>query len=654
MKIIFDLETDGLLDDVTKVHCGVTYDVENDWHRSYGPDNPSLICAHLTEATELIGHNILGYDLPVLKKRYGWEPHSSVKITDTQILSRMIWPDIGATDRVVDKIPGKLRGEHSLRSWGYRLGELKGDYGEKDNAWEVFTPEMLSYCEQDVKVTRLLYELCLTKDVSEESIRLEHEFAKILSEVPQAGFKFDEKAAQKLLVLLQARHWELTQELKTIFPTVVVPMERDVEAWDSWQTKQAAKKKNHIGWNPRSRKTMETAHEFNPNSRQSIAWHLNEKYGWVPSKLTDSKLACMDEDALKKIDFPEAKVFAEILMLNKRIGQVANGDKAWLKLVSDDGRLRGGMVSIGTPHFRIKHFEPNISQVPNEDAPYGPEARECFTAGPGRRLIGIDAKGIQLRCLAHRLFPYDNGAYAKKVLMSRDKDGKDIHDHHQEDILKVEKRSTGKTITYGWLFGEGDEERGKKVGGGAAEGQELRRRLFEGIDGLPQLMWDLNNQVAFPNRFLLQPNGRRKWKKLKEPVTFKRFVESFSATDWRIFWTPRENPRLQTLHGAWVPVRSPHVVLNYRLASDEAILMKRACIDAHNELVSLGLKRGPQDDYQMIGYFHDEYQFDVHPDAVEVLKRVPVEAIQHSGDSFDFKCRMDAEAKVGDTWAETH
>ena len=160
--IVFDIETDGLLKTVSKVHCLVTYDTTTDKLTAYNNQGncPSIVdgLLELSKAEHLIGHNIIGYDLPVLKLIY---PHFKLegKPFDTLVLSRLFHPNMYEIDKKREwkDMPTNLYGRHSLKSYGYRLGEYKGDFGETTD-WASWTQEMQDYCIQDVKVTMKLCE----------------------------------------------------------------------------------------------------------------------------------------------------------------------------------------------------------------------------------------------------------------------------------------------------------------------------------------------------------------------------------------------------------------------------------------------------------------------------------------------------------------
>ena len=155
--LVFDLETNGLLDDVTQVHCLVIYDSEADQTVHYndqGNEEPIVRgVQRLEDADVIVGHNVLGYDIPVLHKLYPWFDPKALVI-DTLLLSRLYHTDMMAVDkkRNIQPMPERLYGRHSLESYGYRLKEYKGEFG-KTSDWQEWSPEMETYCAQDVNVT---------------------------------------------------------------------------------------------------------------------------------------------------------------------------------------------------------------------------------------------------------------------------------------------------------------------------------------------------------------------------------------------------------------------------------------------------------------------------------------------------------------------
>lgn len=162
MNLVFDLETDGLLNDLTCIHCLGIYDLDSQqtlvFNDQGSADPISRGVTMLEEADTIIGHNIIGYDIPVLQHCYPFfQPPAGV--VDTLVLSRVLHSDILITDQkhTWKNMPLQLYGRHSLESYGYRLGEYKGCFG-KNTDWKVWSQEMQDYCLQDVRVTVKLWQ----------------------------------------------------------------------------------------------------------------------------------------------------------------------------------------------------------------------------------------------------------------------------------------------------------------------------------------------------------------------------------------------------------------------------------------------------------------------------------------------------------------
>jgi hypothetical protein len=164
--LLFDLESTGLLRRGSQLHCIVARDTNAIdepivWDAPRGNLDEGV--EQLKRADILIGHNIAGFDVPLIKELYDFEPQGV--LIDTLVLSRLFYPHIADRDfeRRPMGMPQKLYGRHSLEAWGYRLKCFKGDFGKHEAAWDVYTPEMLDYCIQDTEVTVKLYELMLRR-----------------------------------------------------------------------------------------------------------------------------------------------------------------------------------------------------------------------------------------------------------------------------------------------------------------------------------------------------------------------------------------------------------------------------------------------------------------------------------------------------------
>jgi DNA polymerase-1 len=569
MKYILDIETDNLLDDVTKIHCVVLRDIDTDNVLTFTSDDKDDLLFTLGEAEELIGHNLLAYDLPVLKKLWGYIYKG--KVTDTLVMSRLIYPHLGEVDSKQRKLPTKLWGSHSLKAWGYRLGEHKGEFNDGTlDVWQEFSQEMLDYCIQDTKVTLELYKRMLARNFSEESIRLEHEIALEMFKQERRGFTFDVKNAQSLFSELAQRKQEIEDELQAKFKPTIVELKT---------------------------KTKEVP--FNPASRQQIAERLQE-LGWEPKDFTDSGLPKVDETILSDIDLPEAQLLVEYLMLNKRLGQLGTGKQAWLKL-EKDGKLHGRVNHMGAVTSRCTHSNPNMAQVPSISAPYGADCRSLFTVPRGFLLLGADASGLELRCLAHYMARYDDGAYGKEVLEG------DIHTANQM-AAGLPSRNNAKTFIYGFLYGAGDAKIGSIIGKGAKEGKSIKTKFLKKTPAL---------------------------KRLRDAVT-----KAAEDRGW-----------IKGLDGRIIPIRHTHAALNTLLQSAGAIICKQWYM---NIVHSLQQNNYTEEDASIVAFIHDEVQIQVRQGIENEIGKLVVAAMHKTERDFQFKCKLDAEFSIGKNWKETH
>lgn len=427
-SLIFDIETDGFLHKLTKVHCVSIWHIEEARLYHFGPQEIPEALKMLQSADEVIGHFIKGFDLPAIEKVYPrFTLKEGCKVTDTLLFSKLIWPDLKERDfkyrRKHPEYPGRLIGSHGLEAWGHRLGYHKGDYAKECKAkgidpWAEYNEDMARYCDNDVMLNRELWAKIQYKmrDLTPLSIDLEVRSREICDLQEKWGVYFDEETAFEFYNELTAIRTELHDKLVSTFGTWFA---RDKE----FTPKRDNKK---MGYKAGCTLTKIQLIEFNPNSRDHIARCLIKMRGWKPRVMTDGGKPKVDEDVLSKLKYPEAKLLCRYLMINKRISQLAEGKGGWLKLVKKDSRIYAKIDTNGTGTARCTHNSPNLGQVPAVRAEYGLQCRQLFRATPGWVFVGADASGLELRCLAHYMARYDDGAYAKEVLHG------DIHSINQE------------------------------------------------------------------------------------------------------------------------------------------------------------------------------------------------------------------------------
>jgi DNA polymerase I len=597
---VFDLETDNLYDKVTKIHCLVLYDVQRKQTFTYGPDDIASGLEHLARAHVLIGHNILFYDLPVIRKLYPFYTFKAARVIDTLICTRLIWPKeklYELDEEQYTEVPKGLRGSASLKAWGYRLADYKIDF--KD--FSEYSEAMAEYCRQDVAVTTKLFEKVQSQNYSEPALKLEHDFAGCIEAQVRTGFPFDVDAALDLVDNLRTKETELQTHLKEIFPPI--------EHKEVFVPKVNNKTRGYVKGVPFEKVRLE---EFNPGSRQQIVSRLQQKYGWKPSKSTEKGNPVLDDDVLEQLPYPEAKPLAEYMLIEKRLGQIADGKNAWLKLVNNEtGCVHGDVVTNGCITGRCSHRNPNMAQVPAAYSPYGKECRSLFHAPDGWELIGVDAKALELRCLAGYLAYWDDGEYARVVT----DESIDIHVYNQERF-GVATRDISKRLLYAVAYGAGALKAGTVIDPNEKNEIVLRKLGSTAINSF------MNSVPAL--------------RKLKEHLAK----------------TLQENNWLRGLDKRILYCRSDFKALNVLLQSAGALIMKQVVINIHTDMDELGYVHGV--DWQQAAMIHDEVQLACKPELTDTLKSVALDAFPKAQHFFNFRCPIDGDAKVGYTWFDTH
>ena len=663
MKILFfDIETNGIedftnLSDLKVCHCISIYDPIASKMITFEGEGIKEGLNMLSKADKIVGHNVIGFDLPALAKLYNFHP-PLVRVQDSLVMSRCIHPDIIVTDivertklsqgprreaskqadelglegkekekhiknyvyeKVEKKFNADILGSHSLKAWGHRMGEmLKLTYGKEEGAFDHYNEEMKKYCERDVLVTKTLYEYLTKLEPSRKMLAIEHWFAYVIRLQESQGFAFNIDKAEQLEQKLNAIRAKLQDKLQEMFEPTVRKMKTPkgysltiehmdgvevINAPTKVELKKILKSRGMVQNLVNKAKPLDVKEEiipFNPGSRPQIKERL-EALGFKIPLTNDGKTAKIDESTLKSINHPSAELLLEYLLVVKRLGQLAEGENGWLRLVKD-GRIHGRVNTNGAVTGRCTHSLPNLAQVPATRAEYGEECRSLFITKKGYKLVGCDASGLELRMLAHYLSTWDGGEYSKAILEG------DIHSVNQK-AAGLKTRDQAKTFIYGFLYGAGDAKIGEIVEGTAQDGSRLKKKF---LSNLPAL------------------------KILKQLIQKKA----------------EQNGCLTGLDGRILPIRSEHAALNMLLQSAGAVLMKVALIKLHTKLTDIGWQHGRE--YAFVGNIHDEFQAEVKPELVETYGELAVKAIQSAGRELKMKCPMDGEYKVGESWAETH
>ena len=631
--LVFDIETDGLLSDVTKLHCLAVGDTETEEIKSYDDKHSEEGVKRLYEALKsgrpIAGHNVINYDIPVLTKLFSWfrlEKHDEALIFDTLVAARLIYSNIETIDLGYIKrqtLPPALYKSQRLEAWGYRLGLLKGDYGKKENAWNAYTDEMLRYCVQDVRLTMALYEKLTRANYSAAALILEHKVAWLMAKQERNGFPFDKEAAERLEAKLRAKKAVIDHQLMTAVPPIpdkifIPKRDNKTRGYKAGVPIQRFK-----AFNPGSRKQIEylirTLHCYEPTD--SDLYDIPD--GATVPDLSEYRLK-IDEATFAYIESDEAApkevrtlaaLLSRDLLIGKRLGQLADGKHAWLKEYNEKtGCIHGRVITNGTVSGRAAHASPNVAQVPANGSPYGKECRALFNAGDWWE-VGIDVSGLELRCLAHYLTPYDGGTYGDEILHG------DIHTKNQK-AAGLPTRDAAKRFVYALLYGAGDLKIGKIIGGDETDGKRIKRKFYQATPAMKELKAAITDALADTER------GRV------------------------VHWKRRY---LKGLDGRLLYVRSIHSALNLLLQSAGAVICKDWIVRTEERLIAKGFNHGWDGDFAYMLWCHDEIQAACRTKEIaDTFIEEAISAIHDTEKALSIRVPLDAEGKIGKNWSNCH
>lgn len=607
--IIYDIESDGLLLDVTTIHC-IGVKVNDEEPRVYtsrplqGSAGSISDCIDLLRSSDiLVGHNIVKYDNAVIRKLLGIDLFTTTIHFDTLIASQLRYPNLLLIDSNNKRLDPKLRGKHSLKAWGQRLGNYKGEH----NDWSKLSEEMIEYCRQDISTTYTLYNKLKDK-VPEEAMRLEQKFAYIIGRQEEYGVLFDVDKAQQLHIELVKEQEIAIEELYKVF----TPLKNWVSVNKANEfNKDGTTSKNYLRQLERGcfmNEDLDWGYfeevTFNPKSGAHIVRWVEHLYGKQKWTMTDKGSPKTGEDDLIRMfsDKDWAKPLVHYLEVKKLLGQLAEGNNAWLKLVKDDNRIHGEVNTLGAVSRRCTHNNPNLAQVPSPRAYKGHECRALFIVPKGKKIVGCDMSGLELRIFAHYLAKYDNGKYASVILND------DIHTYNQK-AAGLPTRDLAKTFIYGTLYGAGDEKVGSIVGKDSKEGRRLKNMFKKNVPAYKVLVDDIG-KVVKEKGFLIAIDGNRFF------------------------------------------IRSEHSALNTLLQGTGALLCKQWCIITYDRLISLGYKWDK--DFAFTLNIHDEFEIECREEVAEEVAEIAKSSTTLAGEYFKLRIKIEGEAKIGRDWGEVH
>lgn len=650
MRLVFDIEANGLLDTVTRMWCVVVKDIDSQKVYTFGEEEFDQALTLLSKATLLIGHNILQYDIPLLRKLFGWKVSRKTTLRDTYVLSRLYNPD----RKRPTGYPGKA-GPHSLECWGYRVGRYKPEHED----WSVYSDSMLHRCCEDVEINHLVYNELENEAKGNDwstAIYIEQEIARIMGEQEQRGVPFDKIKAIKYVWELTADLICIDDELSRNTPAIPLPPSKIKSVCSKPYTANgnySAVCLRQVGWKiiqdpayrPKPNEPYLTHAPIDFGSASQVKDYLLS-CGWKPTQYNYKKVTARDSEdpyspyfgqqigkfargesgepvqaspKLTEDSFDETLGVVPGLVMKRRVRSHRRSQiVGWIESCRSDGTIPAGADSCGTNTRRMKHrkvvnvpgtttyddeehelYGDIIWDVDEQKIFFGAQMRSLFYAPGDWEFVGYDASALEARMEAHYTYPYDGGAYAKEVLEG------DIHTTNAEgwEVSRRIAKSGKYAVTYGCSPAKLATTLGKS--------KELGDMLYEAF-------WTINTALA----------------------GFK--------DDCVKEWEGNNRQFILGIDGSRIHSRSKHSLVNAKFQSAGSITMKLAAVLLDKEARKKKI-RG----YKVID-MHDEGQWVCHKKDSKKLTKLMIDSVVKAGELLNFNIPLAAEAVIGKNWAETH
>lgn len=638
--VILDLETDGLLDTLTQIFCGVAYDTKTKEFKIFVPDNYSSLefdfetsgvselPAYLDTVKELSCQNGLGFDLKVLKKILNYEYKG--KYLDTVLLSRILWPDLeNLSYRDSQGKVKNTRHPHSVEAWGLRFGIAKPEIED----YTKFTLNTVHRCKEDVRIQTKLYEH-ISETIKEYTVRdsrtanrwgniidMEQKVWQMLEDSADRGWVFDLELGYKLCGELTKTKQDIEDKLIPVLPKRCIQMTETESGATKCFKSDGSYAKAAIDWfSPKGCENVNgnfckvKFEDFNIGSSTQVKEYLLSN-GWKPKEwnFKKDKHGKPLRDKYNRMVKLSPKVpktaedWEEVAQLcnNQNIALLAERNKASHRLaqikglitsVRLDHRIEARASTCSTNTARMTHS--TVVNIPKADPKiyYGHQMRSLFKANQGKVLVGCDASALEARCEAHYVYTYDPTS-AMELLEG------DIHTLNAGIFQTT--RSIAKNGKYAILYGCSPSKLAATIGKPLEMSTEIYNSYWEGNPALKELKLNLETEYE-KHGYLLAIDGR--------PLT----------------------------------IRYKHAIINTLFQSCGAIAIKIALCILDKELKRQNL------DAQLLGVFHDEMQLECKPEIAEQVGKIAVQSIRDAGRYLKLNVPLDGEYKVGKNWAETH
>lgn len=634
-SLVFDAESDGFLKDVTKVHMIVTEDFHTGVLMAYH-DHLTLTPRHgslaegvkaLNEAHLIAGHNIRGYDCPLMKMLLDFNPHDKQKNIDTIVMSRSLFPE---------------RWEHSIESWAKTL-KMKEQKIQNDE-WSVATQLMLDRCISDVKINTNIFRYFL-KVVNEHhqqgtnwmgSFFREMEISELHTEQTQHGVMYDVPLAMETLVVFDEELLSLREIIMEGAPPVMeipavtgpkrIAFAEDESEGFKGVAKPFKKDGNHSAivtkWFENTEHDIETIkapfckinfRPMNPNSDPEIKKFLYT-LGWTPDEWNMKKLEGggfkrnspkLSESSFGSLPDGLGQTIKTYRTLKHRRGliqSIKNPETAGaLAKVRPDGRVQAEAITCGTPTARYTHSGA-VCNIPRPSSLYGAEVRKLYRVPEGHWMVGVDLSGIEARMLAHGCYPFVGGPEFAALVTTGDW-------HSANAAMWKCCRNDAKTELYALMFGAGGQKLGNILGVSAAQGLANKKKFMD---------------------------------------TYKPYFDLTKKLEAEY---EKNNGWIQGIDGRRLYVRAKKDCLNTYTQGNSAILFKEWCLRLRD------LRRKSSVRIEQLIAYHDETQNEVYSSdkgLAEIFGWDCEQAAVAVGEYFNLNIKVEAEAKVGMNWAECH
>lgn len=650
--VIGDLETNGLLETATVIHCAVFKDLETKEVFKFTPNSVYQIPDFLAKVDTLIMHNGIAFDVPIMRKLLGYTYKG--KVVDTLVMSRVLNPN-----RPVPFDCPYKKAPHSVEAWGYRVGRGKPEHHD----WEKFSEAMLHRCSEDVEIQELIYYELIKEanmyggwfDEPYRPMDMTHRLFTILQQQEEYGWLFDKQHAEFCIRHLSHIIDTIALRLQPRLPLRVIRLERKVDnTEDYWKplvhtlalvgdtgdcfsyvrspflksgklnqhVSKYIESSGHVGTivGPHSRINIRPVDVDSADELKTLLLSL----GWEPAQWntddegnkTSPKLT--KDDPFDGLKGGIGKMIAKRVQCKHRRSQI----EGWLPHIKSDGRVHGSVTGLATTG-RAKHSI--IVNVPGLETFYGKQMRQCFTSKPGYVIVGTDSAGCQNRMLAARV---GDEFFTRTLLEGRKSDHSTIHYVNQKAIRDVAgidvSYHEAKTLNYAALFGASAGKLGRSVGRSSDVGELIKKAIFGVAPGFQKLMDDLQSEW--------KSNAKVRIGKYGKPEYYNGWVRG--------------------LDGRPIFIESEHTILVYVLQSDEAIMMSAAYCKLYSEATKRWGKFG--DKWAFLIWYHDEFQAEVHESIAQEFAKLAEECIVWAGKFYKIACPHKGESDVGRNWSETH